>query len=65
MIIAFNWTTENGVSYSIDIHPSVAIEFIGLNSAEIEMAYNTEHNVSVISSLCGRNKTNFMILHYG
>ena len=65
VIVAFNWTTKNGVSYSINIHPSLAINSTGMNSAKLALSYNKGYDLSVTASFCERNETTIKTLNYG
>ena len=70
VILMLEWTGEhNSVSsYSVDIFPQADI-VVNDRSArlilQIELLYNTLYNVSIIASLCGKNSSSFIELHYG
>ena len=68
IIITLEWTTVNGVVYTVNVDPEVpvAVNYTCTvrNSAQLLISYDKEYNVGVTSSLCGRNSTTFYILNY-
>ena len=72
VIVLIEWIQmgqhENDVHvvYSIDATPPVNVVFIKSSSAQLQVSYNTQYNVSIIASLCGRsNATTMIILNFG
>jgi hypothetical protein len=63
--VALEWTHKNGVSYSISVDPEVNVGYTRRESAQLVVPYNSEYNISVIASLCGRSRTVFTIINYG
>ena len=60
------WTLKNGVSYSVSVDPEVeVINYSGKSSAQLILSYNTNYNVSVVASLCGKSSTTFTVINYG
>ena len=39
--------------------------FINKNNAEVVIFYDTEFNISVVASVCGKNSTTLKTLNYG
>ena len=57
VIVAFQWTPQDGVSYIIDVFPQANhnVTFLGaIASVQMQVLYNAVYNVSVKSSLCGQ-----------
>ena len=62
--VLLEWTHKNGASYSVSIHPEVAVNYTGQNSAQLSLSYNFKYNISITASLCGRNSTSFHTLNH-
>ena len=57
VIVAFQWTLQDGVSYTLDVFPQTNhnVTFLdAIVSAQIQVLYSTVYNVSIKSSLCGQ-----------
>ena len=57
VIVAFQWTRQDGTSYILDVVPQANhnITFLeAIVSVQIQVLYNTVYNVSIKSSLCGQ-----------
>ena len=68
VVVAFQWTREDGVSYTLDIvpHANHNITFQAIASVQVQVLYNTVYNVSIKSSLCGQiNATTSFLLNFG
>ena len=68
VIVAFQWTREDGVSYTLDVTPQAEhnISFQAFASVQIQVLYNTVYDVSIKSSLCGQiNATTSFLLNFG
>ena len=64
--VALEWTHTNGVSYAIRVDPEVNVSYSWRQSAQLVVPYNSKYNISVIASLCGRNRTIFTeVINYG
>ena len=63
--VALEWTHINGVFYVIRVDPEVNVSYSWRKSAQLVVPYNNKYNISVVASLCGRNKTAFSIINYG
>ena len=63
--VNLEWTHKNGVSYNVSVNPQVAVNYAGRNRAQLFVLYDTEYNVSVIASLCGRNSITFRVINLG
>ena len=61
--VTLEWSHIHGESYSISVDPLVDINYTGRNSAELVVMYDNKYNVSVIASLCGTNKTTFIVIN--
>ena len=60
------WTLKNGVSYSVSVDPEVeVINYPGKSSAQLILLYNTNYNVSVVASLCGKSSITFTVINHG
>ena len=59
------WSTKNGVSYTVDVYPTTFVNYTGKDSAQLTVSYNIIYNVSVATSLCGKNSTTFNVQKYG
>ena len=53
------------VFYDVNVIPHVAIRFTGSTNVQLTLSYNTQYNVSVVATLCGKNTTDIIGLHYG
>ena len=64
--VTLEWTTKNGISYSVSVNPETAISYTGERSAQLGVLYNTKYNVSVVASLCGIDQAVYSITtNYG
>ena len=57
IIVAFQWTHQDGVSYTLDVVPQANhnISYLGaIASVQVQVPYNIVHNMSIKSSLCGQ-----------
>ena len=63
--VTLMWSHKNGVSYSVNVDPEVAVNYIGRNRAHLTVSYDTIYNVSVVASLCGIITTNLTIIYHG
>ena len=53
--VNLDWTEEDGVSYNVSVTPPLMIRQVCSNCVELTVPYNIVYNVSVLSTLCGRN----------
>jgi hypothetical protein len=59
LIVLIDWTiiqTEHygeDISFNIDANPEVILVSMDRMSAELQISYNTQYNVSIIATLCG------------
>ena len=54
--VNLDWTEEDGVSYNVSVTPApLMIRQVCSNCVELTVPYNIVYNVSVLSTLCGRN----------
>ena len=70
IIILVEWIQsrhhENHTAYSIDAMPQVTVAFIKSTSAQLQISYNTQYNVSITAFLCGHsNATTMIMLEFG
>ena len=63
--VILQWSTKNGVSYIVNINPQVALNHMGRNIAQLIVSYNIKYNISIMASLCGTNRTTFIVVKYG
>lgn len=63
--VALEWTHKNGVTYAVSVDPEVNVSYTWKNSAQLSVSYNTKYNISVVASLCGKNRTVFTTINYG
>jgi hypothetical protein len=63
--VALEWTHKNGVSYAVRVDPEVNVSYTRRKSAQLVVPYNSEYNISVVASLCGRSRTVFTVINYG
>ena len=53
--VNLDWTEEDGVSYNVSVTPPLMIRQVCSTCFELTVPYNIVYNVSVLSTLCGRN----------
>ena len=63
--VALEWDAKNGVSYIVSVQPEVLVDYTRTNSAQLSLPYGKQYNISVIASLCGRNRTTSSVCRYG
>ena len=65
--VNLDWTEEDEVSYNVSVTPApLMIRQVCSTCVELTVPYNIVYNVSVLSTLCGRNTTATVVeLIYG
>ena len=64
--VTLEWTHIHGESYSVSVDPVVNVNYMERNSqAKLVVMYDTKYNISVVASLCGANRTTFIIVNQG
>ena len=57
---------EEDTAFSIDSIPDVIVVSMNTTSAQLQISYNTQYNVSITATLCGfGNTTATVTLHFG
>ena len=66
VVVVLQWSSQDGVSYNINIIPQVNATFIGRAKIQMLVYYNIIYNVSITATLCGLNTvTSIVTLNYG
>ena len=63
--VVLNWIHEdiNGDNY-VSVEPPTFMRLIGNTSVELSVDYNKSYNVSITTTICGKNSSNTTTLFY-
>ena len=64
VVIALEWTVENGAFSSLNVVPQAEAVNLGPSSGQLVLYYNTSYNISAVASLCGQYSSHSLQLHY-
>ena len=65
IVVALEWTVENGPFNTLSIIPQAETVYLGSSSGQLMLSYNITYNVSAVASLCGQYSSHSIKLHYG
>ena len=64
VVVALEWTVENGAFSSLNIIPQAEAVNFGPSSGQLMLSYNTSYNISAVASLCGQYSSHSLQIHY-
>ena len=64
VVIALEWTVENGAFSSLNVVPQAEAVNLGPSSRQLMLSYNTSYNISAVASLCRQYSSHSLQLHY-
>ena len=67
LVLELTPSSNRPTTYSVNVVPQVDVNFTERTSVQLNVPYNTQHNVSVVATLCREEKrrTNNFEVNYG